>query len=54
MDDHKDLQQNDGRFIEVYVNDVTVKALVERDHIEDLEKVFNRLTQFIMHLNPLK
>ncbi|XP_058100696.1 uncharacterized protein LOC131245334 [Magnolia sinica] len=40
--------------MEVYVNDMIVKSRTIEGHFKDLEKLFNRLEKFKLHLNPQK
>ena len=42
------------RNIEVYVDDMLVKSLDERKHLDDLQENFNTLKQYNMKLNPSK
>ena len=43
-----------GRNVEVYVDDMLVKSKEEEDHLDDLKETFNTLRQYIMKLNPSK
>ncbi|KAL0328211.1 UNVERIFIED_CONTAM: Retrovirus-related Pol polyprotein from transposon opus [Sesamum calycinum] len=47
-------QNQIGRNMEVYIDDMLVKSAKEQDHIEDLEECFQILTTFGMKLNPAK
>ncbi|XP_038996103.1 uncharacterized protein LOC120120555 [Hibiscus syriacus] len=40
--------------IEVYVDDMIVKAQTENEHVENLRKLFQRLRKFRLRLNPNK
>lgn len=40
--------------IEVYVDDVIIKSKKGMNHLEDLEKFFNRLRKYNLKLNPAK
>ena len=42
------------RNIEVYVDDMLVKSLDERKHLDDLQETFNTLKQYNMKLNHSK
>ena len=43
-----------GKTMEVYIDDMLVKSLEERDHITHLQKSFERLNLHNMKLNPAK
>ena len=43
-----------GRNVEVYVDDMLVKSLVEGKHLDDLQETFDTLRQYNMNLNPSK
>ena len=43
-----------GRNVEVYVDDMLVKSLVEERHLDDLLETFDTLRQHQMKLNPNK
>ena len=43
-----------GKTMEVYIDDMLVKSLEERDHITNLQKSFERLNLHNMKLNPAK
>ena len=43
-----------GRNVEVYVDDMLVKSLVEERHLDDLLETFDTLRQHQMKLNPSK
>ncbi|KAK4390070.1 Retrovirus-related Pol polyprotein from transposon.6 [Sesamum angolense] len=47
-------QNQIGRNMEVYIDDILVKSAKEQDHIKDLEECFQILTTFSMKLNPAK
>ncbi|KAL0423218.1 UNVERIFIED_CONTAM: Retrovirus-related Pol polyprotein from transposon gypsy [Sesamum radiatum] len=47
-------QNQIGRNMEVYIDDMLVKSEKEQDHIKDLEECFQILTTFGMKLNPAK
>ncbi|RDX84720.1 Retrovirus-related Pol polyprotein, partial [Mucuna pruriens] len=40
--------------LEVYVDDMIAKSRTDHDHIQDLEKLFERLRKYRLHLNPTK
>ena len=41
-----------GRNVQVYVDDMLVKSLHEKDHLDDLRETFNTLRSYNMKLNP--
>ena len=43
-----------GRNVEVYVDDMLVKSLDKRKHLDDLQETFNTLRRYNMKLNPSK
>ena len=43
-----------GRNVQVYVDDMLVKSLLENDHLNDLWKTFDTLRSYNMKLNPSK
>ena len=43
-----------GRNVQVYVDDMLVKSLREKDHLNDLQEMFNTLRSYNMKLNPSK
>lgn len=43
-----------GKTVEVYVDDMLVKSLKARDHVQHLDEVFKILRQYMMRLNPSK
>ncbi|XP_050238331.1 uncharacterized protein LOC126687817 [Mercurialis annua] len=43
-----------GRNVEAYVNDIIVKSLTAEEHAQDLEETFKVLNKFGMKLNPAK
>ena len=43
-----------GWNVEVYVDDMLVKSLDEKKHLDDLEETFDTLRQYKMKLNPSK
>ncbi|KAK4385515.1 Transposon Tf2-12 polyprotein [Sesamum angolense] len=47
-------QNQIGRNMEVYIDDMLVKSEKEQDHIKDLEECFQILATFGMKLNPAK
>ncbi|RDX66999.1 hypothetical protein CR513_54181, partial [Mucuna pruriens] len=40
--------------VEVYVDDMITKSKMDREHIRDLRKLFERLRKYRLHLNPIK
>ncbi|XP_059428507.1 uncharacterized protein LOC132162267 [Corylus avellana] len=47
-------QEQIGKNMEVYVDDVLVKSKLQMDHVTDLQEVFKTLERFKMKLNPTK
>ena len=43
-----------GRNVQVYVDDMLVKILHEKDHLNDLQETFDTLRSYNMKLNPSK
>ena len=43
-----------GQNLEVYMDDMLVKSLDEKKHLDDLQETFNRLRWYNMKLNPSK
>ena len=43
-----------GRNVQVYVDDMLVKSLLENDHLNDLQETFDTLRSYNMKLNPSK
>ena len=43
-----------GRNVEVYVDDILVKSLDEKKHLDDLKETFDTLRRHQMKLNPNK
>ena len=43
-----------GRNVQVYVDDMLVKSLCKKDHLDDLRETFDTLRSFNMKLNPNK
>ena len=43
-----------GRNIEVYIDDMIVKSKLPEDHIRDLEQTFDKLRKYQVRLNPAK
>ena len=43
-----------GRNVQVYVYDMLVKSLHEKDHLNDLQETFDTLRSYNMKLNPSK
>ena len=48
------LNKQIGRNMEVYIDDLLVKSMEERSHLNDLRETFETLRQYKMKLNPLK
>lgn len=40
--------------VECYVDDLVVKTKERKNHLDDLKRVFNRLRQHNLKMNPLK
>ncbi|KFK24493.1 hypothetical protein AALP_AAs49847U000100 [Arabis alpina] len=51
---NKMFQDQLGKTMEVYIDDMLVKSLEEKDHISHLEACFNQLNLYDMKLNPTK
>ncbi|XP_063948038.1 uncharacterized protein LOC135152135 [Daucus carota subsp. sativus] len=51
---NKMFKEQIGRTMEVYIDDMVVKSVNAKNHIRDLEEVFDILRQFNMKLNPSK
>ena len=47
-------RQQIGRNVEVYVDDMLVKSLDEKKHLDDLQETFDTLRRYNMKLNPSK
>lgn len=43
-----------GRNVEVYMDDIIVKSKAEQNFIQDLAKVFSQLRKYNVQLNPNK
>ena len=43
-----------GRNVQVYIDDMLVKSLLENDHLNDLQETFDTLRSYNMKLNPSK
>jgi hypothetical protein len=43
-----------GRNVEVYVNDMLVKSMMENGHIDDLGETFDTMRRVSVKLNPKK
>lgn len=43
-----------GKNVQVYVDDMLVKSLLEHDHLKDLQETFDTLRSYNMKLNPNK
>ena len=42
------------RNVQVYVDDMLVKSVLQKDHLSDLQETFNTLRSYNMKLNPSK
>jgi hypothetical protein len=51
---NKMFQDQIGRNVEVYIDDMLVKSIQATNHIVDLRETFNTLRQYKMKLNPTK
>jgi hypothetical protein len=51
---NKMFQEQIGRNMEVYVDDILVKSILPIDHVSDLQEAFRTLKQYLMKLNPAK
>ena len=47
-------RQQIGRNVEVYVDDMLVKSLDEKKHLDDLQETFDTFRRYNMKLNPSK
>jgi hypothetical protein len=47
-------QDQIGRNVEIYVDDMLLKSIQAVDHVADLRETFNTLRQYKMKLNPTK
>ncbi|RDX88396.1 Retrovirus-related Pol polyprotein from transposon 17.6, partial [Mucuna pruriens] len=43
-----------GRNLEVYMDDMVVKSIDPKQHIKDLEEIFDQVKRYNMRLNPKK
>ena len=43
-----------GRNVEVYVDDILVKSLEEKKHLDDLQETFDTLRRYNIKMNPSK
>ena len=51
---NKIFQDQIGRNMEVYVDDMLVKSVEAEEHIKDLQEAFGTLRKYQMKLNPTK
>jgi hypothetical protein len=51
---NKMFQDQIGRNVKVYVDDMLVKSIQATDHVADLRETFNTLRRYKMKLNPAK
>jgi hypothetical protein len=43
-----------GKKLEVYVDDIVIKSNEFREHMDELQKAFDRMKKFNLKMNPLK
>ena len=43
-----------GQNVEVYVDDILVKSLEEKKHLDDLQETFDTLRRYNIKMNPSK
>jgi len=43
-----------GKFMQVYIDDIVVKSSVEKDHLDHLQRSFERMRKYGLKMNPLK
>ena len=43
-----------GRKVKAYIDDIVIKSRKSKDHISDIEEIFEVFHKFRMKLNPLK
>jgi len=43
-----------GKFMQIYIDDIVVKSSAEKDHLDHLQKSFERMRKYGLKINPLK
>jgi len=43
-----------GKKLEVYIDDIVIKSNEFREHMDELQKAFDRMKKFNLKMNPLK
>jgi len=43
-----------GNFMQVYIDDIVVKSSTEKDHLDHLQRSFERMRKYGLKMNPLK
>ena len=43
-----------GKFMHVYIDDIVVKSSAEKDHLDHLQRTFERMRKYGLKMNPLK
>jgi len=43
-----------GKFVQIYIDDIVVKSSAETDHLDHLQKSFERMRKYGLKINPLK
>jgi len=43
-----------GKFMQIYIDDIVVKSFAEKDHLDHLQRSFERMRKFGLKMNPLK
>jgi hypothetical protein len=43
-----------GKFMQVYIDDIVVKSSAEKDHLDHLQRLFERMRKYGLKMNPLK
>ena len=43
-----------GKKVEAYIDDMVIKSKKSKDHVKDMEEIFEIFQKFWMKLNPLK
>jgi len=43
-----------GKFMQIYIDDIVVKSYAKKDHLDHLQKSFERMRKYGLKMNPLK